>query len=572
MAESRTNQSFFPQTADVDPCPALRSLTMDQAPRVIDSYARESKPGDRRQLSVTGQHAVNEKRIIKMGCTLGLRLSDQGRSAWRKGVVRPDWQRMVSRLESGESDGVLIFDIERLLRTIEDALRIVKLAERGMELQKKGLGKGFMVYDSDMEYDLTTVSGQKAFYDQAIAAQTYSFRLSKKVSRGHRQRAEGGEGRMGNVRPLGFEIDGTTVRESEREPLRHVDVMIRVEQKNWRQAVDYMTSQGVYNTNIPHTEECKEKKAALNRYDKRTYKCDCPPKPLKENVLREAMTSPRMAGYTTYRKEIVGELPGEPILDKTDWQELCAVVASKRGRPATLGALCSGSAVPIRCWDCGAALTIVDATRKPTYLTANAQAIREYAPDPSAVRRKYRVSKTMPGPDYPPCGKDVADVHVLDAIITDMIVEILSSTESAEESARQKAAKIAARSTHEAEIIRLEKLRDYWDEQLNNGVKSMTLERHAKLTGDLDKKIAAQQKELTEIGPVAKTLPVYESREAVLSKWDAAEPARRREMFRQAFSERTIYVAPGRTLDAYAELSSRIYSTPKEDSLSDGAL
>jgi hypothetical protein len=40
-----------------------------------------------------------------MGGTLGEPLSD-GLSAWKKGVRRKGWERLLERVESGESDGI----------------------------------------------------------------------------------------------------------------------------------------------------------------------------------------------------------------------------------------------------------------------------------------------------------------------------------------------------------------------------------------------------------------------------------------------------------------------------------
>ena len=50
---------------------------------------------------------------------LGLEL-DVGMSAWRKGAKRPGWERLLARLESGESDGVCVWHVDRLFRQPKD--------------------------------------------------------------------------------------------------------------------------------------------------------------------------------------------------------------------------------------------------------------------------------------------------------------------------------------------------------------------------------------------------------------------------------------------------------------------
>jgi hypothetical protein len=44
--------------------------------------------------------------IERVGGVLGLELED-GLSAWKRTVRRPDWERLLARVSSGESDGVV---------------------------------------------------------------------------------------------------------------------------------------------------------------------------------------------------------------------------------------------------------------------------------------------------------------------------------------------------------------------------------------------------------------------------------------------------------------------------------
>ncbi|MFE0101122.1 recombinase family protein [Streptomyces sp. NPDC059009] len=489
-------------------------------PLVLDSYARESRRGDKRRLSVTGQHASNEQRIRDLGATLGERLDDQGKSAWNPEVHRKDWHRLIARHASGESDGVVIFDLERFLRQVKDAVRIVDLAKLG-----------FKVFDSDMEFDLTTTSGRDAFYKQAIAAETYSSRLSEKVSRGNRQRAINGEGKRGRYRAFGFEDDGTTVRESERPHIREVDQMIRVKGQTWKEAVEYLTRNGIYSTAIRHTKECTEIKELLTAYQLRRYDCACTGAPWTENGLQGAMKSPRMAGYSRLGKELVGRLPGEPILDPVNHQELLMLISSRRGRPPTQVFLCTGK-VPMRCWNCSTVLTQRRSSHGLTY------------PGRDEVKRTYLCDKTAGG-----CGKTIADRYVLDGHVRDAVIEELSSSESAEELRRQREQRQQERTPYEKEIVRLTRIRDHWDKQLNEGAEDMTIDRHTFLVSDLNSKIKAQRAKLDEIGEVLAAPPEIESRESVLRKWESAGPKGQRAMFIRAFEERPFYVVPGSSLD-----------------------
>lgn len=500
---------------------------------ILDSYARESRRGDKRRLSVTGQHASNEQRIADLGGTLGKRLDDQGKSAWNPDVTRGDWEELISRLTSRQCDGVVIYDLERFIRQVRDAVRIVDLAKHG-----------FKIYDNDMEFDLTTTSGRDAFYKQAVAAETYSSRLSGKVSRGNRQRALNGQGKRGRYRAFGFEDDSTTVRETERPYIREVARMVLRDNATWPEAVKYLTKNGLFSTAIQHTDECTEAKEALTPYQLRSYSCECTGQPWSDSTIQQALKSPRMAGYARLGNELLGRLPGEPILDPADWQELCALISSRRGRPPAQIFLCTGK-VPIRCWNCCTVLTQRQSSHGVRY------------PDTGEVKRHYLCDKTAGG-----CGKTIADRLVLDAHIRDMIVRELSSFESAEELKRQREQRQTLREPHEKEIARLVRIRDHWDKQLNDGAEDMTIERHTFLVGDLNKKIKEAQTKLERIGEALTAPPEAESREAVLVKWEAAGPEGQRSMFCQAFGERIIYAQPGSSLDS--DCLDRLLPAPRQ--------
>ena len=103
----------------------------------------------------------------------------------------------MTRLESGESGGVIVFDMERFSRRPIEGERLIAAAERGL-----------VVLDSDAELDLTTSSGKKSFRDAMAAAAYFSDRLSDRVTRGKRLKALAGE--PNGCHPVGFLADGVT--------------------------------------------------------------------------------------------------------------------------------------------------------------------------------------------------------------------------------------------------------------------------------------------------------------------------------------------------------------------------
>lgn len=481
--------------------------------RILDSYARESDRGDERNVSITGQHQVNVRRIEDLGAELGELLSDKGKSAWKKGVARDDWEKLIKRLESGATDGAVLYDVERLLRRTEDALRILDMAE-----------SGFKIYDSDMEFDLTTPSGRKAFRDAASAAEYYSDRLSTKVQRGNRQKAVRGEGRRGRHRPFGFEEDGQTVRESERPYIQEA-VRRMLAGAKWPEVCAYLNGEGVYSSAQVHTAECTARRDALIGIKYRQYGCQCPRRPWIDVSLRTALLATRMAGYVSLgRSQIVGRLPGEPIIDPVDWQALHALVQSRRGRPPTDTYLCSGKDNPVCCADCGG------------YFTVNSPDRRNY-PD-GTKRRHYTCSRKAGG-----CGKIIADWRALDRAVAAMVVDRLSEPEQLQEIQQVQDARNAALKPHLEEISRLEGLRQTWNRRLNAG--KISEESHDALVDDLDDRIGKEQKKMEKIQAAPVPAVHVDTLPDIRQEWKTATPARKRERLRQAYSGYFIPVSPG---------------------------
>ena len=108
----------------------------------------------------------------------------------------------MARLESGESDGVCVFDLARFARRPADGERLIMAAERGLT-----------ILDDGSEYDLTSASGRKNFRDQMNAAAFYSDEISERSRRGKRLKASHGE--VDQRRSFGFEPDGVTIRPKE---------------------------------------------------------------------------------------------------------------------------------------------------------------------------------------------------------------------------------------------------------------------------------------------------------------------------------------------------------------------
>ncbi len=101
---------------------------------VLDSYARLSRNVSGELEKVEEQHADNRRVIERLGGVLGVELTDDDLSAWKPSVRRPDWERLLQRLASGESDGAVVWHVDRLLRLPRDLERLLEFSDRGLTL------------------------------------------------------------------------------------------------------------------------------------------------------------------------------------------------------------------------------------------------------------------------------------------------------------------------------------------------------------------------------------------------------------------------------------------------------
>ncbi|MGH3450931.1 MAG: recombinase family protein, partial [Haloechinothrix sp.] len=101
---------------------------------VLDSYARLSRVPETGELEkIDTQLADNRKVIKRLGATLGEELDD-GLSAWKRRVRRPGWERLLERVRSGESDGIVVWHTDRLFRQPRDLETLIELADKGFKV------------------------------------------------------------------------------------------------------------------------------------------------------------------------------------------------------------------------------------------------------------------------------------------------------------------------------------------------------------------------------------------------------------------------------------------------------
>lgn len=463
------------------------TLVDDDDQLTLDTYARVSRKGDARRRSMEGQNTANRARAEQLGARVGEVFDkDDGRSAWNPRVKREDWDRLMARLETGASDGVVVFDLARFSRRPSEGERLIEAAERGM-----------IVADSEAIYDLTTGAGRKAFRDALAAAAYYSDEISSRTKRGKREKAMAGETNHSR-RPFGFEQDGSTVRESEARELRDATArLIRGESlesitEDWN-VRGVLTSLGA-------------------QWSSRTVK----------NVLRRV----RNMGVVEYDGVEVGRLPGEPVVAPEDFARMEAVFAARRpGRPPSEKYIGSGIAL------CGKCRQNNLTGRPRDGLGTDNLPKREYL----CVKRAGRGG----------CWGVVVDGGSLDGWIRDFVIARFSDPRNAlrvgaaltkARAAADKAAELAG------EITKAEELAQQLSDRLGRG--ELPLARYDAAVAPLDRRIAALRAEAKALTPTVAGVTSVLSVEEATAMWVSSSNTERRALLRQALAGQQLVVHP----------------------------
>ena len=283
-------------------------------------------------------------------------------------------------LETGESAGVIVFDLERFARNFLDGERLIAAAEHGATIM-----------DIDQAYDLSTASGEKAFRDAMSAATIYSRMLSERVRRGKRLKARAG-GLNVSSGPFGFQLlaSGRIEAHPEEAPIL-AEMTARLLAGDTQQAIIADLA----------------RRGVLTSYGK----------PWTRAGLRQVLTRPLNCGQVihtdprTKTTAVVARLEGEPVISEEDFVSVLAVYASRRpGRPHRRPI----SAPASRCASCVGSGWAVEPRIN----------MRRY-PD-GEVRRQYWCVNSNGG-----CGKIAIDQRSLDEAAGALAVAIMSDPQNA---------------------------------------------------------------------------------------------------------------------------------------------
>ena len=224
--------------------------------------------------------------------------SDPGLSAWKPNVKRPGWDQMMAMAEAGDLAGIAIVAIDRFTRdvtTMEDLIRLAATTSVNIGGPRAG------------NLDLTTYEGIQQARGAAMQAANESLATSFRIKETLARKMAAGQP-MGAGRAFGFELGGVEQRPDEVAVVREMAQRLLAGETLQKLAAE-LNSRGL-------TTSLGGQWTGGN--------------------LGRLLGAARYGGHVVHHGEKVGTIKGEPVLDADTYDDVQALLASRRrGRRPT---------------------------------------------------------------------------------------------------------------------------------------------------------------------------------------------------------------------------------------------
>jgi DNA invertase Pin-like site-specific DNA recombinase len=263
------------------------------SPKSAAIYARISHDPSGERLGVQRQEADCLEEAKRRGWSVAQVYVDDDISAFNPKKARPEYQRLLSDIQLGSRDGVMIWRLDRLHRQPRELEEFIVLCDKHRVALATVTG----------DVDLSTSQGRLLARAWGAFAAHESDVKSERMRRANLERARRGLARTG-WRPYGFKADGRTTIPREAAIIKEAA------------------------TRVLRGESVNSVCAELNRRGIPSARGGAwrPP------PLRRILTNGRVAGWSTYHGEIVGKSPTKGILTRRQTERLVALFADPARR------------------------------------------------------------------------------------------------------------------------------------------------------------------------------------------------------------------------------------------------
>jgi site-specific DNA recombinase len=252
--------------------------------RISDDSAGEAKGVARQREDCTALAAVRRWEPVIY--------QDNDVSAFRRGVVREDFERLLADLKAGQIRGIVVYDLDRLARQPRDLERVIDLYEET---------PGLIFASLQGDINLSAADGRTMARVMVAFANKASADTGRRVKRKQLQLArEGVLVHAGRV-PFGWQADGRTADPDAKQEILKAHERLLAGDK------------------LVHIRNDWEERGVLplapdgSRYGKSDR--------LQHSTVRRILTNPALAGFKLYRGEVMTGEDGAPI--RGAWDAIC---------------------------------------------------------------------------------------------------------------------------------------------------------------------------------------------------------------------------------------------------------
>lgn len=275
-------------------------------------YARISDDPQGTALGVTRQLEDGQELAARRGWSVGDRLYVDNDVSATRGRTRPEYERLLSDMESGDVQAVVVWALDRLHRRPVELEHFISLAER----------RGVELASVSGAVDLGTKDGQLHARIMGAVAAAEARGISDRVRRKQQELREQGKPFGGGIRPFGWQYDRMTLIPAEAAEIRSIAQRL-VAGQSVGEIVRDLNERGVP-TVSQRMEEDRTAKGRTSRSHGR---------PWSRTSVRSMMSKPRLAGLLTYKGEVLGPGAWPPILTAEQFQQV--QIALQQRRPHT---------------------------------------------------------------------------------------------------------------------------------------------------------------------------------------------------------------------------------------------
>jgi DNA invertase Pin-like site-specific DNA recombinase len=257
----------------------------------------DRQEGDCRQLGDRLRWPVSDAHVFR----------DNSRSAWQRHRKRPGWDSLLSAVEAGEVDAIIVYHGDRLIRQPHDLEKLIGIAD----------SKGVRIASVSGTRDLDSPDDRFILRIEAAQACRESDNTSRRVQRGMAARARRGLTQPGGGRPFGFGVvTGSRVRtdpETGQETTVPVyDTTLRVPEE----AALLAAAAGLLLAG--------QSQAGVARWLNDQGSMTTGGNPWKPKALRNLMLAPRIAGLVEHQGALY-EAAWQPVVSRETWEDLKAL-------------------------------------------------------------------------------------------------------------------------------------------------------------------------------------------------------------------------------------------------------